>query len=66
LEVSQEHYADILVASATVLEQNAIPALWFCRHTGGSRYPDDFELHGFRVALAIASGPGMTINFDVN
>jgi len=29
LEVSQEHYADILVASATVLEQNAIPALRF-------------------------------------
>ena len=31
------------------------------RHTGGSRYPDAFEIPGFRVALAIASLPGMTI-----
>jgi hypothetical protein len=31
------------------------------RHTGGGRYPDAFEIPGFRVALAIASLPGMTI-----
>jgi len=31
------------------------------RHTGGSRYLDAFEIPGFRVALAIASLPGMTI-----
>ena len=31
------------------------------RHTGGGRYPDAFKIPGFRVALAIASLPGMTI-----
>jgi hypothetical protein len=31
------------------------------RHTGGRRYPDALEIPGFRVALAIASLPGMTI-----
>jgi len=31
-------------------------------HTGGSRYLDAFEIPGFRVALAIASLPGMTID----
>jgi len=31
------------------------------RRTGGNRYPDAFEIPGFRVALAIASLPGMTI-----
>mgnify|MGYP003577747514 CR=1 FL=1 len=31
------------------------------RHTGAGRYPNAFEIHGFRVALAIASLPGMTI-----
>ena len=29
-------------------------------HTGEGRYPDVFEFPGFRVALAIASLPGMT------
>ena len=32
------------------------------RYTGESRYPDVFEIPGFRVALAIASLPGMTID----
>ena len=30
------------------------------RHTGGSRRPEAVEIPGFRVALAIASLPGMT------
>jgi hypothetical protein len=33
----------------------------FDRHTGEGRYPDPFEIPGFRVTLAIASLPGMTI-----
>ena len=33
------------------------------RHTGEGRYPEGFEIPGFRVALAIASLPGMTISF---
>ena len=32
----------------------------FCRHTGEGRYLEGFEVPGFRVALAIASLPGMT------
>jgi hypothetical protein len=31
------------------------------RHTGAGRYLNAFEIPGFRVALAIASLPGMTI-----
>jgi hypothetical protein len=30
-------------------------------HTGAGRYANVFEIPGFRVALAIASLPGMTI-----
>ncbi len=30
------------------------------RHTGEGRYPDLFEIPGFRVALAVASLSGMT------
>ena len=42
----------------------------FCRRTGGSRHPDDFELRGFRVALAIASLPltpfdSLVCRFDI-
>jgi len=33
------------------------------RRTGESRYPDVLEFPGFRVALAIASLPGMTMHF---
>jgi hypothetical protein len=33
----------------------------FCRHAGENRHPEVFENPGFRVALAIASLPGMTI-----
>jgi hypothetical protein len=32
----------------------------FCRHAGENRHPETFENPGFRVALAIASLPGMT------
>jgi hypothetical protein len=33
----------------------------FGRHAGANRHPEVFENPGFRVALAIASLPGMTI-----
>ena len=33
----------------------------FCRHSGEGRYADVVEFPGFRVALANASLPGMTI-----
>jgi hypothetical protein len=33
------------------------------RHAGQNRHPEVFEIPGFRVAPAIASLPGMTIEF---
>jgi hypothetical protein len=33
------------------------------RHTGAGRYPNAFEIPGFRVALAIASLPGLYREF---
>jgi len=34
----------------------------FYRHAGENRHPEGIEIPGFRVALAIASLPGMTID----
>jgi hypothetical protein len=33
------------------------------RHTRESGYPEGFDFPGFRVALAVASLPGMTTDF---
>ena len=62
----QSHVARQLLPSASCLFPTRLAVHLrshsaFYRHAGKNRHPGVFEISGFRVALAIASLPGMTI-----
>src|SRR5438046_7451627 len=61
-EIMGQSSFKLIKESSEIHNHRVVPYTPLVRcHTGERRYPEVFEISGFRVALAIASLPGMTI-----
>ena len=50
-------------AQNDIIYSTRLDSATLCCHAGENRHPEPFEIPGFRVAVAVATLPGMTTEF---